>query len=60
MLNLITAVIKPHVVDEVREALQGIGVQAPLYGGAVVMSIVLIMVGLVRHRTKRREDQQGV
>jgi nitrogen regulatory protein P-II 1 len=27
MLNLITAVIKPHVVDEVREALQGIGVQ---------------------------------
>ena len=25
MLNLITAVIKPHVVDEVREALQGIG-----------------------------------
>jgi MFS family permease len=39
---------------------QGIGVQAPLYGGAVVMSIVLIMVGLVRHRTKRREDQQGV
>jgi nitrogen regulatory protein P-II 1 len=27
MLQLITAVIKPHVVDEVREALQGIGVQ---------------------------------
>jgi nitrogen regulatory protein P-II 1 len=27
MLELITAVIKPHVVDEVREALQGIGVQ---------------------------------
>ena len=27
MLQLITAIIKPHVVDEVREALQGIGVQ---------------------------------
>ena len=27
MQQLITAIIKPHVVDEVREALQGIGVQ---------------------------------
>jgi nitrogen regulatory protein P-II 1 len=27
MLELITAVIKPHVVDEVRESLQGIGIQ---------------------------------
>jgi nitrogen regulatory protein PII len=27
MLELITAIIKPHVVDEVREALQSIGVQ---------------------------------
>jgi nitrogen regulatory protein P-II 1 len=27
MLQLITAIIKPHVVDDVREALQGIGVQ---------------------------------
>ncbi len=26
MLTLITAIIKPHVVDEVREALQGVGV----------------------------------
>ena len=27
MLHLVTAIIKPHVVDEVREALKGIGVQ---------------------------------
>jgi nitrogen regulatory protein P-II 1 len=27
MLTLITAIIKPHVVDQVRETLQGIGVQ---------------------------------
>jgi len=38
---------------------QGIGVQAPLYGAAVVMSIVLIMVGLVRRRTRRREARQA-
>ena len=38
---------------------QGIGVQAPLYGGAVVMSMVLIMVGLVRRRTKRRAARQA-
>jgi len=39
---------------------QGIGVQAPLYGGAVVMSIVLILVALVRRRTRRREARQSV
>jgi DHA1 family tetracycline resistance protein-like MFS transporter len=38
---------------------QGIGVQAPLYGGAVVMSMVLIMVALVRRRTKRRAARQA-
>jgi len=27
MLQLVTAVVKPHVLDAVREALQGIGVQ---------------------------------
>jgi len=39
---------------------QGIGVQAPLYGGAVVMFIVWIMVGMVRRRTRRRAAGQTV
>ena len=38
---------------------QGIGVQAPLYGGAVVMCIVFIMVGAVRRRTRRRKAAQA-